>query len=318
MITLENIKKSIEKADSIAIICHVSPDCDTVGSGLALYSFLNKLGKSKVDILCEDECKKLDFLTDVEINSSDFDYVYDLAIAVDVASGERMGDMRKHYYRAKERFAIDHHKSNEFDSGELYLLTEVSSCAEIMYSVLKYLSEELIDKEIAEFLYAGILTDSGGFYHSSTTAGTHATLAELYGYGIDANKIYYELFKKVRLNTFKLHSLALSKVNFYEENSIGIITFSLEDFNKTGTDYSSTEGCINKLLDVDEVKIAISIAEVEHNSYKISFRSKGSIDVSLCASRYGGGGHTNAAGCRLNGSYYDILDKLLYSAKSVL
>ena len=87
-----------------------------------------------------------------------------------------------------------------------------------------------------------------------------------------------------------------------------------KDFEDTQTDYSSTEGCINKILDVDGVLIAISIAEVEKNSYKISFRSKGDYDVSYCASRFGGGGHKNASGCRLSGDYYEVLEKLLFVA----
>ncbi len=318
MINLDFIKKAILKADSIAIICHVSPDCDTVGSGLALYYFLNKLGKSKIDLLCDDDCKKLTFLTNITPNTQDFDYDYDLAIGVDVASGERLGNMRKHYYRAKEHFIIDHHKSNEFQSSELYLKTDVSSCAEIMYSVLSYIQKDLIDKTIAEFLYSGILTDSGAFYHSSTTATTHSTLSSLYEYGIDANKIYYELFRKIKFETFNLHTRALNNVTFFEDNAIGVLTFSKKDFQETKTDYSATEGCINKLLDVDTVKIAIAIAEVEHESYKISFRSKGKIDVSLCASRFGGGGHPNASGCRLNGNYYDVLDKLVHITKNAL
>ena len=97
-----------------------------------------------------------------------------------------------------------------------------------------------------------------------------------------------------------------------------MLTFTSKDFIETETDYSSTEGCINKVLDVDGVNIAVSIAEVEQNSYKISFRSKGDIDVSLCASRFGGGGHKNAAGCRLKGEYYDVLDKLIFAINCVL
>lgn len=318
MITLCDIKKAIDKAKNIAIISHVSPDCDTIGSGLALKTFLKKVGKERVDFYCDDEYKKLDFLGGDSPISTDSEIVYDLAIAVDVATGERMGEMRKHFYRAKNRIVIDHHKSNEFDSSILFLRASASSTAEIMYEILSDIDVKLIDKQIAEYLYSGILTDSGAFYHSSTTTVTHSTAGELYKYGINATKIYYELFKKTSYNTFLLHSNALSKTAFYEDNNIGIISFLKKDFEKCGADYSNTEGCINKLLDVDDVKIAISVAEVDTNSYKISFRSKGDIDVCVCASRFGGGGHRNAAGCRINGNYYDIIDKLVFVAKKVL
>ena len=97
MITLDNIKNNITKAKTIAIICHVSPDCDTIGAGLALSEFLKRLKKDRVDVYSEDKYTKLDFLSsDLPLNEDVFDQ-YDLAIGVDVATAERMGDMRKHY-----------------------------------------------------------------------------------------------------------------------------------------------------------------------------------------------------------------------------
>lgn len=318
MITLDNIKNNIIKAKTIAIICHVSPDCDTIGAGLALSEFLKRLKKDRVDVYSEDKYTKLDFLSsDLPLNEDVFDQ-YDLAIGVDVATAERMGDMRKHYYRAKERFVIDHHKSNEFSSEELYLVSNASSTCEIMYSIFEYIDLSLVDKTIAELLYAGILTDSGAFYHPTTTEKTHEVLSKLYTYGINSNKIYYELFKKISFNTFKLHVSVLNTAKFFAEGKIAVITFLEKDFNETSTDYASTEGCINKILDVDGVLIAISIAEVEKQSYKISFRSKGDYDVSYCAGRFGGGGHKNASGCRLKGDYFEVLEKLLFVAENVL
>ncbi len=318
MITVESIKCKVMNATKVAIICHVSPDCDTMGAGFALAQFLNNLGKS-ADVYCDDKYEKLNFLTDYESFGADEESdVYDLAIGVDTATGERMGDVRQHYYRAKDRFVIDHHKSNEFNSEELYLVSDASSTCEIMYSILEFIDVNAIDRQIAQLLYAGILTDSGAFYHPTTSANTHKVLALLYGYGIDSNKIYYELFKKIAKNTFELHSLALSKAKFYKDARVGVISFLREDFEKTATDEISTEGCINKILDVDGVDIAISIAEVSEDYFKVSFRSKGEIDVSYCAGRFGGGGHRNASGCRLHGNYYEVLDRLLAVVDSVL
>lgn len=321
MLTLNDIKTKIEKADNIVIICHISPDGDTIGSGLALYKFLNNKNK-KVELVCEDVVgHKFDILLNGETiikNDLSDDITFDLAICVDVATAERMGDLRRFFYRAKDRMVIDHHKTNDFDSSCLYLKTDVTSVAEIMYSVLSFVDESCIDKSVAECMYAGILTDSGAFYFPSTTANTHLVLSKLYSYGINANKIYYELFKKTPKNVFELHSTILKNAVFENNSQIAILTFKLEDFEKTNTTIHDTDGCINKVLDVDEVIISISIAEVGENSYKVSFRSKGDVDVSICASRFGGGGHKNAAGCRINGNYYDIFDKVLRIAQTVL
>ena len=319
MISLDRISEKLIQNDNIIIICHVSPDGDTLGSGLALYKFLKNLGKKRVEIVCDDEgYNKLSFLQDcIEIKSDIPDEVYDLAIAVDVATGERMGELRRFYYRARDRFAIDHHQTNDFKSSELYLVS-ASSTAEIMYEVLSNTEPKALDKAICECLYAGILTDSGAFYFPSTTSHTHEVLSKLYTYGIDGNKIYYELFKKTDRNVFKLHSRVLNNAKFEFDGKIALITFRQEDFSETNTPFSATEGCINKVQDVDGVIIAVAIAEVGNNSFKISFRSKGDCDVSVCASRFGGGGHKNAAGCRISGSYWDVYDKVLRVAREAL
>lgn len=321
MLTFEDIKSRILRANSIVIMCHISPDGDALGSGLALRRFLKNLGKSKVELVCADEgYDKIKFLAkegEIKRDLPDSES-FDLAIGLDVANAERMGDARRFYYRAKDRFVIDHHATNEFNSNELYLVGSSSSTAEILVSVLSYVCDEAINKEIAECLYAGILTDSGAFYHRSTTQNTHIVLSKLYSYGIDANTIYYEFFKKIDKNVFKLHATVMKNAVFESNSEIVVISFHKKDFTDTNTTISDTEGCINKVLDVDGVVIAIAIAEVDKNSYKVSFRSKGNVDVAACAGRFGGGGHKNAAGCRLNGDYYDVYDKVLHVAKNAL
>ncbi len=321
MLTLNDIKNKIEKANSVAIICHVSPDGDTIGSGLALYKFLRNCGKKVLEILCEDEVgEKFDFLRDgidIKRDLSD-ENTFDLAVCVDVATAERMGDVRRFYYRAKDRFVIDHHKTNDFSSDELFLSTDVTSVAEALYEVFSFVNISAIDESVAKCLYAGILTDSGAFYFPSTTTHTHYVLSKLYEYGINANEIYYNLFKKISKNVFKLHTSVLKNACFENNSQIAVLTFLQKDFLETSTSISDTEGCINKIQDVDSVIIAISIAEVSDNSYKVSFRSKGEVDVSVCADRFGGGGHKNAAGCRISGNYYDVFDKVLRVAKDAL
>ena len=319
MISLGEIRKKLINLDNVVIICHVSPDGDTLGSGLALYKFLKNLGKQNVEIVCEDEYTKLDFLKEGIIVKTDLeDCTFDLAIAVDVATGERMGELRRFYYRAKDKICIDHHQTNDFLSQELYLVAKSSSTCEAMYDVLSYVNVNAIDKGVAECLYAGILTDSGAFYFPSTSSHTHEVLSKLYTYGINANKIYYEMFKKTEKNVFRLHTRVLSNAKFENEGKIAILSFKKEDFEATETTFLATEGCINKVQDVDTVIIAVSIAEVGDNSFKVSFRSKGDYDVSVCASRFGGGGHKNAAGCRISGNYWDIYDKVLRVSRDAL
>ena len=119
-------------------------------------------------------------------------------------------------------------------------------------------------------------------------------------------------------NKFMLENVVLNKCKFYENDQIAIITFTEEDFKQTNTSLNDTLGTIVKVIDIDSVKIAYAISEASTKSYKIMIRTKKDIDASDIASEFGGGGHARAAGCRINGYYEDIVDKLLNVAKDRL
>lgn len=129
-------------------------------------------------------------------------------------------------------------------------------------------------------------------------------------YGFDAGEVIYNVFKKTSINKFMLENRVLSKCKFYENNQVAIITFTAEDFKATSTSMNDTLGTIVSVIDIDSVKIAYAIAEAANKSYKIMIRTKNGVDASDIAREFGGGGHARAAGCRLNGYYEDIVDKL--------
>ena len=137
-------------------------------------------------------------------------------------------------------------------------------------------------------------------------------------YGFDAEAIIYNVFKKTSINKFMLENRVLSKCKFYENNQIAIITFTQDDFQSTSTSMNDTLGTIVSVIDIDSVKIAYAVAEAANRSYKIMIRSKNGVDSSDIAREFGGGGHQRAAGCRLNGYYEDIIDKLLKVARDRL
>jgi phosphoesterase RecJ-like protein len=310
------VQKEITSALTVSIYTHVNPDCDTLSCALALYNSLTKLGK-QVDVYCVDPVPEtLKILSGADVVKLPEKKVHDLSIAVDCDGLDRIGNAMRSYLSSKSKIAIDHHKTHTKFADVTILDTAVSSCAEIMFQLLKHLG--LMSKEVAELLFAGIVTDSGCFQFSSVSKETHQVAGELMSYGFDAEAIIYNVFKKTSINKFMLENRVLSKCKFYENNQIAIITFTQDDFKSTSTSMNDTLGTIVSVIDIDSVKIAYAVAEAANRSYKIMIRSKNGVDSSDIAREFGGGGHQRAAGCRLNGYYEDIIDKLLKVARDRL
>lgn len=308
--------KEIAEAKSISIYTHLNPDCDTLSCALALKFALSSLGKS-VDVYSVDPVPNtLCVLNGAESIILPEKKVHDISIAVDCDSLERIGNGMRSFLSSKVKISIDHHKTHKKFADLSLVDINVSACAEVVYRLLKHM--ELITKDIAELLFAGIITDSGCFQFPSATATTHAIASELMSYGIDAGKIIYNVFKKTSKNKFLLENIVLSKCKFFDENKIAVITFTENDFKQTETTMTDTLGTIVKVIDIDSVKIAYAISEAAPKSYKIMIRTKEPVDASDIAREFGGGGHVRASGCRLNGYYEDILEKLLKVARDRL
>ena len=310
------VSKEIAKANSVSVYTHVNPDCDTLSCALSLRLALISLGK-QVDVYSVDPVPKtLCVLNGADSVKLPEKKVHDLSIAVDCDSLERIGNAMRSFLSSKVQIAIDHHKTHAKFADVTLLDTDVSACAEIVYRLLTYM--KLMSKDVAELLFAGIVTDSGCFQFSSVSETTHKIAGELMSYGFDGGKVIYDVFKKTSVNKFMLENRVLSKCKFFDDNQIAIITFTAKDFEETSTSMNDTLGTIVGVIDIDTVKVAYAIAEAANRSYKIMIRSKDGIDASNIAREFGGGGHNRAAGCRLNGYYEDIVDKLLKVARDRL
>lgn len=310
------ISKAIQKANTISLYCHINPDGDTLGSALAVYTALTQKGK-KVDVYCDgvisNKYKAL-------VNSSAVKYpekiVHDLSIAIDCDCIGRLGNCMKSFLSSKEQIAIDHHKSHEKFAELTLVVPDAAACAEVVFELLDYM--KVIDDTVASLLFAGIVTDTGCFQFSSTTEYTHEIAQALMKYNFNASEIIYLFFKRTSPEIFNLKNRVLSKCKFREDGKIAFITFFQKDFDETNTTTNDTEGIIVGAIDVDTVEVAYAISESGDKNWKISIRTKNYVDASDIAREFGGGGHVRAAGCRLNGYYEDVLDKLTKVAKDRL
>lgn len=309
----QNAIKEIKRANTIAIISHINPDGDTVGSSLAIFKALKMYGK-KPYIFCDDAIDgKISVLSGVENYNSQRLEKYDLSIAVDCGDTERMGYSISEFKKGKIKLAIDHHKTNN-KYGDINLVdTNAAATAQIATFLLDEMG--LLNEEIAKLLFCGLVTDSGGFSFSSVTSETMLAAGILLKYNINGFKIFEYFLKKIDFNVYKLKSKVLEATKFYDNNTIGIMTFRQVDFDETATSPANTEGIINNIINVNGVRVAVAICEVGINSYKVSIRTGEDVDSSRIALVFGGGGHKNAAGFRLNGFYEDVVDKILKAVR---
>ncbi len=305
----QQIYSVLKKSKSIGVISHINPDGDTVCSALALVIVLNKMGKV-AELICDDILDpKLAVVPCIELFNKQSCKEYDTVISVDSSDITRLGNAARLLNRAKTTISIDHHKTHKKFTDILYLSSK-SSTSEMVFDFLVDCYADKIDDTIAEILYTGIITDSGGFGNSSVTADTHKAASELLKYDFDSDKVYYHYIKELTYNTFNLKMIALSKTLFFEKKQIAIVVFSKEDFEATNTSIHNTSGLLYDIINIDTVKVAAAISEVGDKNYKISLRSK-DIDAANIALTFGGGGHRKAAGFTHNGYIENVIDDIL-------
>ncbi|WP_044826000.1 DHH family phosphoesterase [Clostridium aceticum] len=296
----------------VAILSHVSPDGDSLGSLIALGLAIKKL--------CDEVCifrndifpGKYKFLPEyqqVEEYKEDQPQIFDFCFILDCGDAKRLGYSEVILNKSKKIINIDHHVSNT-EFGDINLLdTNASSTCEMVYNLLKDFQLPL-DKDIATCLYTGIATDTGNFVYDNTTAYTHQVVADLMGFHIDLHKISYHLYQNKPLSSVKLLAHVLNHMEICFDGKVAIITVEdelLKSFNISSND---VDGVINYARDIEGIEIAILLKENTNKEVKVGFRAKKDVDVSLLAGKFGGGGHKKASGAAIEGTIEEVRKKL--------
>ena len=310
---------AVSKARTVALFSHVNPDGDACGSALALSAVLRKLGKQTY-LYCPSEVGgKLTFLDGYEDYAAEKPSSCDIGIAVDCADEGRMGECAFAFGRCRYKIVVDHHKTSSNNADLSIVRPKACASAELIFMLIDGEKRDLIDKTVAKLLFCALVTDSGGFSFSSVTPTTYAIGARLLSSGIEAHRIFEHFLKSTTPAVFRLRNRVLSRAEFFEEGKIGVVTFFADDFAATGTTERDTEGIVNAVRDVDGVKIAIAMTETgDGRQFKVSLRTDDTVDAAYIASVFDGGGHFNAAGCRIGGYYEDVKDRLLKACRDWL
>ncbi len=312
MINITELANKISRESKVALFCHVRPDGDALGSALGLKLALKSLGVV-AEVFCDDIVPtRFYFLEEIKTVKRGFSLSdgYSALIAVDCAEINRLGDFAKCFDEFKNTYSIDHHISNTRFATVNYVV-DCASNSENVYDLITELGVE-INKELAELLAMGIVTDTGNFKHNSVRAKTFSVASVLREKGADFNKIVYNTFTKQTKARAKLHGLVTSKIRYFLDDKLAVITVTQKDLETTGATKDETEGFIDFVMGIDTVEVGASVMEIASNKYKISLRSK-TVDVNAVASTFGGGGHHCASGCQIFGEYEEVVDKICFA-----
>lgn len=311
-----SVKKTIDILrvyGSFLITTHINPEGDSLGSQLALYQLLERMGKKAVMINDHKVPAVYEFLpqnnlirTRLEKNID-----YDVAIAVDCPTLERIGRVKEIIRDDRIILNIDHHISNVNFGKVNWIEANASSCGEMIYSLFKELDCK-IDKDIAINIYTAILTDTGSFGYNNTSSRTHSIASELLGYGLDVSDIHEKIYEKKSISEMKLLGMALLDVKTEENGKIAYVVVTQDMANACDNfDLKGTESFVNFPRAISGVEIALFFREEKAGSIHVSFRSKGKVDVYKLAQVFGGGGHARASGCLVKGKLDEVKEQVL-------
>lgn len=307
---ITKLKRFLTKPGKIAIVMHKSPDGDAIGSSLGLFHFFNSF-KNKITVISPNEYP--DFLKWMPGSKGIIDYskdscsalnalkLSDLIICLDFNTLKRIEKLGVAVAKSKAlKLLIDHHPQPE-SFADIYLHTvHASSTAELVFDFICLLGkEQKINRNIANCLYAGIMTDTGSFQFSSTTVHTHNVAAALMERGAETTRIHELIEDSNREVRMKLFGYALfQKMQILPEYRAGYISLSQSELKQFDYRDGDTEGFVNQPLSVKGIVFSALFTEKpDGEGIKISFRSKGDFDVNKFARKhFNGGGHLNAAG----------------------
>ncbi|MCB0546092.1 MAG: DHH family phosphoesterase [Phaeodactylibacter sp.] len=307
MENIKELKALLGYPKDIVITTHRNPDGDAIGSSLGVYHFLNKLGHT-VHIVSPSEYPDVfGWMEDIERiiiydiepeRSQEVIERADIIFCLDFNALDRIDKVGELIEKARgARVMVDHHLYPEPFAEFVLSDTTASSTCELVFDLITGLGwKEHMDHLIGECLFTGILTDTGSFKYS-TSAKLYRIVAELIEFGVDDYKLQDLIFNSMKEKHLRLLGHCLNnRMEILEEYNTGIITLTKEDYANFDIQRGDTEGIVNYLLKVKNVKVAAFITE-QPTIVKISLRSKGDFSVQEIAKRhFKGGGHKNASG----------------------
>ena len=323
---MDQIIKQINEASHILLASHSQPDGDAVSSILALGLAIGKLGKKTTIYNASPIPAVYRFLPSVEriVRHIKKANTYDVALVLDCGDLPRVGQATATVSQIPVVINIDHHISNT-GFGDIQLIDPLAcSTAEIVYRLIKTMDVP-IDTAMATSIYTGILTDTGSFRFSSTNQAAFAISQEMAELGVEPHEVAQHVYGTYSLGRIKLLNLALDSIEISDNGKLSIMTVTGAMLEETRTQPEDADGMINYARRIEDVKVAALIHEQKNGKtnsngqrrFHVSLRSDGSVDVAAIAGRFGGGGHTSAAGFQVETTLKKLKSDIITLAQNL-
>jgi phosphoesterase RecJ-like protein len=306
---LSQVVELIEAKRKFAITSHRRPDGDSLGSSLGLYWLLRALDKD-VEVIMRDPVphayQQLPGVKNVRVTPA-VDDSYHAVFVIECSDVSRPGleELEKQFV-----VNIDHHSTTALFGKINWIDSTASAVGEMIYNLCKATGVR-VTKEIAECVYTALITDTGSFHFSNTTERTFKVASELLRTGVKPAKAAEAVFASYPWSRIQLMGAVLSTARRDSTGRVALLRHSLEMQHTAHSSDEDADGFVNYPLTVGEVEAVAMLRESEPGVYRTSLRSKGEVNVAKVAEKFGGGGHRNAAGCTLRGTWEEAEEKII-------
>lgn len=317
--------ETIRKGNKFLVVSHVNPEGDAVGSLLGMALALRAAGKDVTAYLEDQVPTAFRFLpgAGTVVHSLEGTGQFDITIAVDCGQKDRLGRDFMALIDPGIIINLDHHITNTGFGDINIVMAEASAAGEVIYDLLKAASME-ITKDVAVNLYVAIHTDTGSFRYSSSTPESFMKAGELVRLGAEPWQVAMQVYENHPAKKYKLLGMVLGTLDIVElygrQNPVNIATLviTFDMLKKAGADKDLADGFVNYARGIEGVEAGLLFREARSGEYKISMRSKGKINVAVVAGMFGGGGHSNAAGCTIRGTLDEVKERLVGALRDSL
>jgi phosphoesterase RecJ-like protein len=317
---LERLSAFLDASTRILLCSHENPDGDGLGAALALAGYLKAQGKQVRIVAYPGVTPELRWM-DTEGWIEPFDAAgahSDLArwpdgwLVIDASEPHRLGALLPVFEASSARKAcLDHHlKDVPAGFDEEFTDAEASASAELVYDLIAPRMPRPLPAAMAEALYAGVVSDTGNFQFSNSTAKIHRLAADLIDQGVRPARVYQRLYWQERPEKLHLFGRAYEGLQIRAEGRYARLRVTLEDLAACGANHDDLDRLVNKPLELRGVEVSALLYETLDGRIKVGLRSRERVSVHAIASAFGGGGHRLASGAKIPGPMADAVKRV--------
>ena len=297
---IQQIAEQIRNNQSFLVVSHENPDGDAIGSTLGLANALKEMGKDVVALNVDGVPQIMQFLPDYDqlVRALPENADFDVAFVLDAGDLTRAGVSVQDCSRVL--INIDHHPHSDF--GDICYLDTTASATAILVERVLNVCDYQMSLDVAKCLYLGILSDTGSFRYSSANPEAFTVAGRLVSLGIDPWDIASCLYESLAPERMRLLGLVLPTLEISTCGRFASVAMTEDILRESGASEEHTDGFVNYPRAIRGVEVALFFRQVDSETYKVSFRSRGKFDVGSMARALGGGGHHNAAGAKVTGT----------------